>query len=273
MPTLEIGVLVPLTEQPDDEIRKVAELGLRSCQVCSWDTGMMTDAVGEALLKALRDHDVRVSTFWAGYSGPEVWDFIEGPATIGLVPPAYRAQRVADLKHGVAFAAGLGFPSITTHVGFIPENPSDPNYDPTVEAVGEVASRCSELGIGFNFETGQETPVTLLRTIERVGLDNLGINLDAANLILYGKGNPVDALDVFGRYVRDVHAKDGKYPTDGDHLGAETPLGDGRVDFAALVAKLKELGYTGPLTIEREISGPKQIEDIKRAIELLRPLC
>ena len=162
--------------------------------------------------------------------------------------------------------------SITTHVGFLPEDPADPNYDPTVEAITEVAGHCKALGIGFNFETGQETPVTLLRTIQRIGLDNLGINLDTANLILYGKGNPVDAVDVFGRYVRDLHVKDGRFPTDGEKLGAETPLGEGCADFATVIAKLKALGYTGPLTIEREISGRQQIADIQKAIKLLEPL-
>ena len=124
----------------------------------------------------------------------------------------------------------------------------------------------------FLFETGQETPVTLLRTIEDIGTDNLGINLDPANLILYGKANPVDALDVFGKYVRDVHAKDGLYPTDGKHLGRETPLGEGKVDFPRLIAKLREVGYDGSLTIEREISGEQQLKDILRGKALLEEL-
>ena len=125
----------------------------------------------------------------------------------------------------------------------------------------------------FWFETGQETPITLLRTIEDVGTGNMGINLDPANLLMYGKANPVDALDVFGKYVTGVHAKDGEYPTNGRDLGVEMPLGEGRVNFQVLIPKLKALGYTGALTIEREISGPQQNEDIRRAMELLDPLC
>ena len=109
--------------------------------------------------------------------------------------------------------------------------------------------------------------------IQDLGEDNLGVNLDPANLLMYGKANPVDALDVFGRYVRDVHMKDGLYPTDGDHLGKEVSLGEGKVNVPALVAKLKSIGYAGPLTIEREISGDQQIADIRKAIALLEPLC
>ena len=111
-----------------------------------------------------------------------------------------------------------------------------------------------------------------MRILEDIGTDNLGINLDPANLLMYGKANPVDALDVLGAYVRGVHAKDGEYPTDGRKLGVEKPLGEGRVDFLRPLAKLKALGYDGALTIEREISGPQQIEDIKRSKRFLEQI-
>ena len=118
--------------------------------------------------------------------------------------------------------------------------------------------------------------MTLLRAmqdIERsVGEGTVGINLDPANLILYGKGNPVDALDVFGKYVGGVHGKDGLYPTDGNHLGRETPLGQGKVNYPAFIRRLKEVGYTGPITIEREISGEEQTRDILAAKALLEKL-
>ena len=273
MSKLEIGVLVPLVASPAEEIRKVADLGLRSCQVCGWGPELYTSAVGEALTAAAESHGVTVTTLWAGYPGPKVWNFTDGPRTIGLVPREYRAARVEALQQAARFAAGLSLPSITTHVGFIPEDPNHPDFAGTVEALGEVVGVCREVGVEFWFETGQETPVTLLRTIERLGADGLGINLDTANLILYGKANPVDALDVFGRYVRGVHAKDGLYPTGGGELGREVPLGQGKVDFPAVIGGLKQLGYAGALTIEREISGPQQIADIKAAIEFLRPLC
>ncbi|MFB3890678.1 MAG: sugar phosphate isomerase/epimerase family protein [Phycisphaerae bacterium] len=273
MSKLTIGVLVGVSKTPAKELAKVTGLGLHSCQVSSWDPAVWTDEVGKALITAAREMGVTITTFWAGYTGPRVWNFTEGPKTIGLVPPQFRAQRLAELKQAARFAAALKLPSITTHVGFLPEDPNDAQYIGTVDALRELATLCRELGIEFWFETGQETPVNLLRTIELIGTGNVGINLDPANLILYGKANPIDALDVFGRYVRGVHAKDGLYPTDGRHLGKETPLGQGKVNFPALVPKLKSLGFSGALTIEREIGGEQQIRDIKSAIELLRPLC
>ena len=161
---------------------------------------------------------------------------------------------------------------VITHVGFMPENPHDPDYVGTIAMLRYIAGILKERGQYFLFETGQETPVVLLRAIEDIGTGNIGINLDTANLILYGKANPVDALDVFGKYVRNTHMKDGCYPTDGRHLGRETPLGEGKVDFPALIAKLKALGYTGPLTIEREISGEQQLHDILAAKAMLEKL-
>jgi L-ribulose-5-phosphate 3-epimerase len=122
------------------------------------------------------------------------------------------------------------------------------------------------------FETGQETPVTLLRAMQDIGEDNLGVNLDPANFILYGKANPVDSLQTIGKYVRGVHAKDGDYPTDGRNLGLERAIGEGSVGFPALVEGLKKVGYTGALTIEREISGDQQIADILSAKKLLDSL-
>lgn len=270
---LDMGVLVSLREDPGPELERVARFGLQSCQICSWNPKLWTDTVGGKLTAARELHGIRTSTFWAGYTGPAVWNFIDGPRTIGLVPPEYRSQRVAELKQAADFASKFGMPSITTHVGFLPEDPNDPLYTDTVEALTEIVAHCREKGIDFLFETGQETPVTLLRTIERIGLDNIGINLDTANVILYGKGNPVDSLDVFGKYVKDLHIKDGLFPTCGSKLGKQTALGKGKVDFVEVVRRLKELGYTGPLTIERECSdGEEQTRDIKAAIKLLEPL-
>ena len=269
---LPLGVLVQFSDELEKQISKVQEFGLQSCQLCSWNPALWTESSSENLRKVTAENQVKVTTFWAGWPGPAAWNFIEGPTTIGLVPEAYRGHRVEILKKAADFAASCNLLSVTTHVGFIPEDPNHPDFAHTVEAIREVAEYCEEKGLGFWFETGQETPVTLLRTIEQVGTENLGINLDAANLILYGKGNPVDALDVFGKYVRDVHAKDGLYPTNGTELGQEVPLGEGKVDFPALVSKLKSIGYEGALTIEREITGEQQDADIRKAIALLEPL-
>lgn len=269
---LRLGVVTGLAKGPNEELKKVRDLGLPTCQVSCWDPAVYTEENVRLLKEASQKHGVEVTTIWTGYPGPAVWNFTEGPSTIGLVPPEYRAMRVEALKKGADFAAACGVPSITTHAGFIPENATDPLYKGTVDALAEVARHCEGLGLYFCFETGQETPITLLRVIKDIGTKNLGINLDPANLLMYGKANPIDALDILGPYVRGVHAKDGEYPTEPGKLGVEKPLGEGRVNFPVLIPKLKSFGFSGVLTIEREISGPQQITDIKRAMEILEPL-
>ena len=268
----ELGVIVTLDENVAATLDRVRQMGLTTCQLCSWQPDILTERLAQQVRSACEASGVRVSSYWAGHSGRTVWNFLEGPATIGLVPAPTRRQRLDELKKGSDFAAMIGVPSITTHVGFIPEDPNSADYVELIPVLRELAEHCRAAGQFFCFETGQETPVTLLRAIQDIGTDNLGINLDPANLILYGKANPVDALDVFGRYVRGLHAKDGLYPTDGRELGKEVRLGDGKVDFKRLIAGLKSLGFQGPVTIEREITGDEQTRDIRHAIAYLEPL-
>jgi sugar phosphate isomerase/epimerase len=270
MNPMEIGVLSSPHKDGGNPFDALVQHGVRATQFCNWNTAWWTRENADKLRQQAADAGIALSAVWTGYSGPSAWNFIEGPTTLGLVPPAYRAQRVLDLQAGAQFAAWAGAPAIVTHCGFIPENPSDPLYPGVLEAIVAVGRRCRELGLGLWFETGQETPVTLLRVIEDSGLDNLGVNLDTANLILYGKANPLDSLDVFGGYVRGLHAKDGFYPTNGRELGREVAIGKGKVDFKRIIARLRELNFTGAIVIEREISGPQQARDIKKAVTYLR---
>ena len=268
----KIGVLI--TDRPDTdliaEFKKARELNIDSCQLCIWDMGKYTKEHAEEVKKAINETGFTVSALWAGWSGPKEWNFTGGPATLGLVPPAYRFVRLEELKKASDFAELIGVNKIITHVGFIPENPDDPNFVGTVAAVRHVAGYMKAKNQYFLFETGQETPVTMLRTIQAIGLDNLAINFDTANLILYGKANTLDALDVFGKYVMETHIKDGLYPTDGMTLGTETPAGEGKANIPAVVKKLGELGFEGTFTIEREITGDKQISDIIIARDLVK---
>jgi sugar phosphate isomerase/epimerase len=265
-------MMVSMGTEPEQAFTAVRELGLASCQLGNWAPMSVSRELAERTRVAAHAAGVNISLFWCGYSGPAEWNYAQGPATIGLVPAAFRAQRTEELKRGAEIAHWLGVSDMATHVGFLPIDPHDANYLGVVAALQEIVAHCAELDVTFNFETGQETPMVLLRCIQDIGLPNVGINLDPANLLMYGNGNPVDALDIFGHYVRGVHAKDGVYPTDGYTLGEERPLGDGRVNFLALIPKLKTLAYTGSLTIEREISGAQQIADIQHAIDVLTPL-
>lgn len=265
---LRLGIVTDCKD-PDAGIRRVKELGFPTCQmyVRSFDA-----ATARSLKAALERHGIEGTSLITGGPGPEIYNFRDGPMTIGLVPRQYRAQRVARVKQASDFAKITGIPGIQGHFGFLPEDPNDVIFPEVVATLADVAAYCNNNGQTFRCETGQETPIALLRVIKAAGQNNVGVNFDAANLILYDKANPVDALDILGPLVMGVHAKDGLYPTNPDQLGEEVPIGQGKVNFPLFIPRLKATGYKGPITIEREISGPKQTEDIlasKRFLENL----
>ncbi len=271
---MKIGNMIHFAEREKLEkyFEQLLYFGFDNCQLGSWNPKDWTDENAEMVKELCEKYGITISAFWCGWSGPVVWDFYDGQLTLGLVPPEYRAMRVQQLCDGADWAKKLGVTDVITHMGFIPENPNDPQFAPFCIAVKSVAGHLKKNDQWLLFETGQETPVTMMRCFEKVNMDNLGINLDTANLILYGRANPVDALDVFGKYVRNIHAKDGFYPTNGHSLGREVRLGDGKVDFKALFKKLKELEYDGYVTIEREIWNEQQQPDIIHARDYLNEI-
>ena len=271
---LNLGVLFHL--KPDIDVlakfEEIKEMGLQHCQINIWDMNLYTEENAKKIVDAKEKTGIEVSTLWAGWTGPKEWNFTLGPVTLGLVPAAYRGTRLEDLLKAIPFAKAIGTKNIATHVGFLPTNPRDPDYIGTIGALRHLCMKMKEEDLTFLFETGQETPITLVRAIEDIGYDNVGINFDTANVILYGMANALDSWDTFGKYVKDMHIKDGVFPTEGNHLGKEVPVGEGKVNFPALLEKMKNDGYDGYITIEREIKGEKQIADIIRARDLLRSL-
>lgn len=266
---MRLGVIIGISPDPDAAIRRVHELGFPTCQV---SVGATDDATLAKLRDALRRYSVEATSAVAGGPGHEIYNFYDGPLTIGLVPRETRAARIAHMKAISDFARKAGIPAVQGHGGFIPENPNDALYKEVIEAMREVAAYCKTNGQSLRCETGQETPITLVRAIRDVGTGNVGVNFDAANLVMYGKANPVDAVATLAPYIQGVHAKDGMYPTDTKQLGAEVPIGQGVVNWPALIPKLKAAGYTNPLTIEREIRGEKQTADLLAAKAYLEKL-
>ncbi len=267
---MALGLLISPGNDPAIAVSKVKQLGFKNCFL-SLDAyiGGFTPERAKRLQSALHEADITPTTVEIVGPGRLVWDFVDGPSTIGVVPEATRRERVDALKHASDFARLLGVCQVQTHCGFIPENPKNAAYPGVVRAIRDLAQHCAANGQVFLMETGQETPTTVLRTIEEVNVPALGVGLDTANLILYGKANPVDALEMLGPHVKSVHAKDGMWPTDPMQLGKEVPIGQGRVDFSKVLGKLHALGYRGAITIERETSGPQQMADVKNEKEYL----
>jgi L-ribulose-5-phosphate 3-epimerase len=262
---MALGLLIKPGRGIDATIGRVKELGFSNCFLSLDDfLGKYSPALAQQMIDVLGKNGVVATTVEVVKPDPLKWNFLEGPSTIGIVPRATRAARVDALKQTSDFAKLLGVGRVQTHCGFIPEDPADPLYEETVLTIRDLVKHCAANGQDFLMETGQETPTTMLRAIKDVDHPHLGVGLDTANLILYGKANPVDAVDIIGPYVRAMHAKDGRWPTDPSKLGEEVVIGQGLVNFKLVFEKLKRLGYTGAITIERETSGPQQMQDVKQ---------
>jgi L-ribulose-5-phosphate 3-epimerase len=266
---MRLGVITGISNNPEPAIKHVHDLGFPTCQLVieAFDDGTVAK-----LRDALAKHGVEATAAVAVGPPPETYDFYQGPLTIGLVPRQYREVRTTRIKQVSDFAKKAGIPGVQTHCGFLPENPNEPLYAEAVKAIRTVAEYCKHNGQTFRCETGQETPITLVRAIKDVGLGNVGVNFDVANLILYGKANPLDAVELLAPYIMGIHAKDGLYPTDPKQLGREVPIGQGKVNFPALIALLKKVGYQNAVTIEREIEGAEQAKDILAAKAYLEKL-
>jgi L-ribulose-5-phosphate 3-epimerase len=263
--SMELGLLIVPFAAPEERIRVLQELGFTNCFLSlNGYIGGFTAAVVAQYRELLAKYNITVTTVEVVGPGPLEWNFTRGPSTIGLVPPKMRAARMDALRQVSDFAKELGIGQVQTHCGFIPEDPADPLYPGVVEAIRTVARHCKGNGQYFLMETGQETPTTMSRMIRDVAMPNLAVGLDTANLILYGKANPVDAVDILGPHIRSIHAKDGRWPTDPSNLGEEVLIGKGLVNFREVFSKLHRIGYTGAVTIERETSGPQQIEDVRQ---------
>jgi sugar phosphate isomerase/epimerase len=225
--------------------------------------------------QALDESGFRLATVFAAYEGEDYADIPTVERTVGFIPEATRAERERRTLELSDFAAALGVKSIACHIGFVPEDRTNPHYLAVREMVRRVCDHAAANGQTFALETGQEPAHTLLEFFRDVDRPNLGINFDPANMILYGTGDPIEALSVLAPHVVSVHAKDGDWPDAGKPgaLGTERPLGSGSVGMERFVAKLKEIGYQGSLNVEREgTDHGVWLADVAAAVTLLKSL-
>jgi L-ribulose-5-phosphate 3-epimerase len=254
---ITIGTIVYNWKDIDNQFKMLHDDGFTSCQL-NYSSGFY-NAFAEKVKECSKKYNIKVTTV-VGVPGHSYWNFTKGPSTIGLVPTAERELKLATYHKMIDFCKAAGVPAMHSHFGFIPEDCSSDQYKNFIYIMKELANYAKDRGINIYFETGQETPTTLVRAIKDIGTGNLFINCDVANLLLYGKANPTDAIRFFGDLVRDVHAKDGTYPKRDNpyELGDEKPIPEGDVDFPAIIKILKQEGYTGALTIECELNAKSQ---------------
>ena len=281
---LEVGLMFWGDHEPLKMIRAVKSLGLR-CGHLGFTGAVDLAGLGEVYRKALADEDFTITAVFAAYDGESYADIPTVLQTVGFIPAATREARERRTYEVIDITAAIGVPIFACHIGFVPEDHTDPVYAPVRDMVRRVCDYAASKGIIFALETGQEPAETLLHFLEDVARPNLKLNFDPANLILYGTSEPIAALKLVGAHVVSVHCKDGNWPdkTKPGTLGTEMPLGSGSVGMGNFVNTLKSIGYTGALTIEREVALDQDmddrhqaklahVDDIKAAVTLLETL-
>lgn len=270
-----IGVFTSIDAGLGVKLEVAHELGVPTIQIHAPHAATRTQASAKRFLARLKEFGITLTAVFGGFDGESYADIPTVARTVGLVPRETRAARLAEMKEIADFARLLGCDVVALHLGFVPHDKSDPLYDEVVSVTRELCDHCQVNGQNLHLETGQETAEGLLQFILDTETKNLFINFDPANMILYGTGEPIAALERVGQYVRSVHCKDGKWAQNpGQEWGQEMPLGQGDVGMERYLRTLEAIGYSGPLTIEREIpqEPERQKAEIGHAVRLLTEL-
>jgi len=250
----------------------IQQVGVPTIQLHTPHRPSRTDEKASQLRDQLQKINVQLTAVFGGFDGESYADIPTVGRTIGLVPPATRQERLQEMFEISDFTQKMGCDTVALHIGVVPHERKHPDRPGIIDVTRQLCKHCQDNGQFLHLETGQETAEDLIAFIEDVGYDNLKINFDPANMILYGMGEPLEALRKLAPYVRSVHCKDGKWSDQpGITWGQEVPLGEGDVNIKAYLQTLKEIGYTGPLTIEREIpqDPERQLREIGTAVRLL----
>jgi len=270
-----IGVFASIDAGLGVKLEVAHELGIPTIHLHAPHTATRTPERAKAFLAKLKQMGITITVVFGGFEGESYADIPTVVRTVGLVPPETRAERTQEMKEISDFARLLGVEAIALHIGFVPHDRGDPLYPDVVAVAQEVCDHARSNGQRLHLETGQESADGLLQFMGDVGRENLFINFDPANMILYGSGEPIAALRKVGEFVRSVHCKDGKWAANpGKEWGCEVPFGEGDVGAETFLRTLAELGYDGALTIEREIpqEPERQKAEIGRAVTLLNQL-
>jgi len=268
-----IGVFASIDAGFGVRLEVVRELGITTIQLHTPTKGTRTAENAKAFMQKLQEYGITVTTVFLGFEGETYESIARTAETVGLVPEATRAARLAESYEIADFAALLGVTAIGSHIGFVPHDRTSPEYIAVVETIRSLCDHLLKNKQTLHLETGQEPVDLLMKFMDDVQQPNIFINFDPANLILYGIGDPLGALKTVGSRVRGVHCKDGTATTGtpGVDWGCEVPFGQGEVDAEQFLRILHEIGYTGPLTIERELSSEpeRQKAEIKQAVEFI----
>lgn len=270
-----IGVFASVDAGLGVRLEVARELGVPTIQLHAPSPASRTPQRAREFLAELDRLGIRLTAVFGGFEGESYADIPTVVRTVGLVPPETRRSRTAEMKEIADFARLLHCNVVALHLGFVPHDTKAPLYREVLAVARDLCDHCRNNGQALHLETGQETADALVQFIRDVERDNLFVNFDPANMILYGSGEPIAALEKVGPWVKSVHCKDGRWAKNpGKEWGQEVPLGEGDVGMENYLRTLDKIGYRGPLTIEREIpqEPERQKAEISRAVKLLGEL-
>jgi sugar phosphate isomerase/epimerase len=252
-----------------DLVRTLQQLRLSHVQLAiALQIGLEASA-RKANFDALRSAGISVTAGMVGFAGEDYSTITRIRQTGGYMPDELWDERHETTAMASAICRENGIKCLSTHVGFIPLS-SGEKYNVMVERVSTVAAEMEKDGVMLLMETGQESASELLQFLNDVRSRNIGVNFDPANMLLYGAGDPVEAVGILGRHIRHVHVKDAQESDQpGTNWGTEVPFGTGEVPVVDFVAALRKVEYRGPLVVERE-AGTNRIADVQFAVETLR---
>lgn len=246
------------------------QLGTNVVQIACGDPHHASWVEGESMPEAALQAGLSLTGAMLGFPGEDYTTPKTIQMTGGFGPVALRAERLERLKWALARTKALQLTDLMLHAGFLPE-PSSPERKPFLETLARAAELAEAAGVVLAFETGQETAELLRRTLDDLKSPNLKVNFDPANMLLYDMGDPIRAIEVLGPDIRSVHVKDARRPKVPGEWGEEVPLGEGEVDIPRFLQALKNVGYSGPLPVEREVGDQAaRLRDIAHGLAYLR---
>jgi len=255
---------------PQDLADKVTALGLKKVQLGltphrddpgTWEG--VQEILGNAGISIVSG---MFSTLGEDYTTPETIR-----RTGGIVPDQYWEDNCSIAEAAAQLARRMGLNLVSTHAGFLPHEPSDPNFDKLSDRVATLARMYAQIGSSLLLESGQESADTLLMFLDELGkrgATNVTVNFDPANMILYDMDEPIEALEKLVPHVRQVHVKDAIRTREKGQWGEEVVVGTGQVDWAAFVRILAAADYAGDYIFERE-AGHDRVGDIAKGITAL----
>ena len=257
-------------ESADDLIDKLDACGIRRVQLCL-DPLIGDEGGWKATGDRLAAAGVEVVSGMVNAVGEDYSTIDKIRQTGGVVLDGTWPQTRDKFRRAAKFAAELKLPLVTFHAGFVPHDAGDPIFAKVRDRLAEVADVFGEAGASVGLETGQESAVALMDLLAAIGRAEVVVNFDPANMILYGSGDPVEAVRQVGSRIGQVHLKDARRSGAEGEWGDEVPVGEGEVDWPAFFAALDEVGYAGDLVIERE-AGEGRVENVRSAAEFVRKL-